>query len=292
MAETQLSEDEQRRREREEMAVGAILLRTEKATWKNVHRAVRDATAQVAYDVAVAQDRERRDTYREAAVLALVLARGAELEQRLKREFLAGRAEARKQADVLYRARVQQVAELDAAYRKSIQVIDQMRAQASANVVSDAWKRATAGASSKPSTKALEDARKTVTPRIDMNVTTETCHAFNDQFVRVDQATRDRLEEAGVKPDWTWRWSAVMDKSTCDTCAGLNGKEFDTMRVDAVEMHPPLHPRCRCFLFFVRGSRGRSLVDLYRRSDMTINVPLRTPRWHLPLAPKSAFLKR
>jgi len=294
MADVQLSEDEQRRREREEMAVGAILLRTEKKTWKNVHRVVRDATAQVAYDVALAQerDRERRDAYREAAVLAVVLARGAQLEQRLRREFLEGRAEARKQADMLYRARVQQAAELDAAYRRAIQAVDQMRAQGCANAVSDAWKRATASTSAKPSTKAFENARKTLGPQIEMNVATETCHAFNDQFVRVDQATRDRLDEAGVKPDWTWRWSAVMDRVTCPRCRVLDGKEFDTMSPDAVEKHPPIHKRCRCFLFFVRGGRGRSLVDLYRRSDMTINVPLRTPRRQLPLGPDEALLKR
>jgi SPP1 gp7 family putative phage head morphogenesis protein len=43
-------------------------------------------------------------------------------------------------------------------------------------------------------------------------------------------------------------YSAILDSSTCDLCAELDGKTFETDDPDSDEYNPPIHAQCRCII--------------------------------------------
>jgi len=43
------------------------------------------------------------------------------------------------------------------------------------------------------------------------------------------------------------KWNTRMDKKTCPKCRALEGKEWE---VDKIQVKPPIHPNCRCYLTY------------------------------------------
>lgn len=48
-----------------------------------------------------------------------------------------------------------------------------------------------------------------------------------------------------------YQWSAILDEKTCDICAELDGKYFESGDLNLNTLKPPIHPACRCILVAV-----------------------------------------
>lgn len=70
-----------------------------------------------------------------------------------------------------------------------------------------------------------------------------------------DAITTQQRELEAFAPDvLTWEWNAVLDSKTCPYCAGRDGEKSVLGRF--VDGPPPAHPRCRCWLELVTGTKG------------------------------------
>lgn len=91
---------------------------------------------------------------------------------------------------------------------------------------------------------AVRDVRRTVGPdavrwRLETTGTTETMRSY--RAGTVDAVTRS------MRGEWLWEWRAVLDGSTCPSCASLHGQRFPRDRYPDHQ-----HPGCRCVAVPVR----------------------------------------
>lgn len=103
----------------------------------------------------------------------------------------------------------------------------------------EAWTAAVwVAAERRVSASALREAERKVDYRLRTGVVTETARAFTDAHA----------EAADQVPGIVLRWSAILDRRTCPTCAALDGEYRRPGRSFKSGMSPGnVHPMCRCF---------------------------------------------
>lgn len=68
----------------------------------------------------------------------------------------------------------------------------------------------------------------------------EAVRTFEEERRDAAEQIADASEQVMAK-----RWDASLDSLTCDTCAGLDGREAE-LDEEFPDGDPPLHPNCRC----------------------------------------------
>ena len=77
-----------------------------------------------------------------------------------------------------------------------------------------------------------------------------------------------QLEEKGLSVSKTWHANFSRETPPCDKCIALHGEIVDVMQLFYVTdnpfedgLHPPAHPRCRCYITYAVGGEVIPVAD-------------------------------
>jgi hypothetical protein len=127
----------------------------------------------------------------------------------------------------------------------------------SSKMVTDANARDRAAAGSASPREAKAAAKAATESQARLVATTETMNSFSLERERTAQQIA-RATDAPVEKEWR----ATLDIRACERCASLNG-ERTSVFAEFSFGEPPLHPRCRCWVYYHVSGIGRAALDAY-----------------------------